>query len=79
MRLEVGGAEVDGALVDGMIDHALGEHRAQDALGHLVQSRLRHLACLDRLEQQVGEERLLVERMAGLLVRPAARGLHRAV
>src|SRR3954452_12132764 len=61
VRLDVLGWKIDRTALDGMVDHPLGEHRAQDAPRHLIQPRLGYLARLDGFEEQLTEERLFVE------------------
>src|SRR5437773_2651082 len=55
----------------GIINHTLREHRAEDARGHVVEPRFRHLAGSDRGLERRAEEGGVVERPAAFLVEPA--------
>nr|GEU28380.1 hypothetical protein [Tanacetum cinerariifolium] len=62
-----------------MVDHALVEHGAQDAVGHVVQARLRHVAVGHRFLERAAEVLRLVELPARLLIEAAVGSFHGAV
>ncbi len=71
------GVQVKGAVVlhpHRMVHHAVGEHGAHDAAGHVVQPGRRDLPVEHRLLQGGVEIGRRVERVARLLIEPVAGG-----
>ncbi len=68
------GGEVDRLFAHRVIDQPLGEHRAQDPPGHVVEPGLGDLSRLDRGLQGGGEIGLVIEHRPGLLVEPVQGG-----
>ena len=60
-----------------MIDKPLREHRAQDAMHHIVQARFRDAAVGDRFAQSVAEIVFFVRVERGLLIETIVRGRRR--